>query len=552
MGTFSAIVLWASLATAADTRIVEFGQPNCANCRQMDAVVRRLQSNGITVERVNALEQIEAAQQLGVTGTPTYIVFVNGQPTQRIAGAASYDRLLELAGGSPAPTPNAPPAPAPGPASLANSPRNAQPAAGSSAAPSTAQPSTAQPPAPNPLRSPPGNALPSTPKPAPNIAGANVSPAAEQRALQATVRLRIVDETGTSVASGTIVDLQSGNALIVTCAHVFRASRGKGKIQVDLFVPGAGEPLEGELVDFDFYRDVAVVSVQPKLPVRPVPIASLDQAGDVATNVFSVGCDNGGQPSIERSRITRLNRYTGPPNVEVSGAPSGGRSGGGLFSVDGALIGVCNAANEPENEGIYAALPTVHWQLAQVGLERLVPPANPGSSPSRTAIAEDRRGATPADSSPAPASGGSDNNQPAELLEASDHVVTVHVKSKSRPTDPGQTFILERPSPQLMEHITRNARPAGFESPAGPSAAEIAGNEPPAAAPPATQPPAMRSPTMQPPTVQPPPGASFDPREPRVAQPAPGAMRSQPLQPEIKSPVMRGQQPSGGWWPFRK
>jgi hypothetical protein len=45
-----------------------------------------------------------------------------------------------------------------------------------------------------------------------------------------------------------------------------------------------------------------------------------------------------------------------------------GRSGGGLFSATGHVIGVCNAADPADNEGLYAALPAIHAQLDQVGL----------------------------------------------------------------------------------------------------------------------------------------------------------------------------------------
>ncbi|MFT5524108.1 MAG: hypothetical protein ACI9HK_002059, partial [Pirellulaceae bacterium] len=79
-------------------------------------------------------------------------------------------------------------------------------------------------------------------------------------------------------------------------------------------------------------------------------------------------------PTLERGQITTVNRYLGPPNIEVSGRPEIGRSGGGLFTNDGLLIGVCNCADEADNEGLYASLPIVHWQLAQVGMQRLYQP----------------------------------------------------------------------------------------------------------------------------------------------------------------------------------
>jgi hypothetical protein len=45
-----------------------------------------------------------------------------------------------------------------------------------------------------------------------------------------------------------------------------------------------------------------------------------------------------------------------------------GRSGGGLFAIDGTLIGVCNAADPADNEGLFAALPSIHDQLDETGL----------------------------------------------------------------------------------------------------------------------------------------------------------------------------------------
>ena len=48
------------------------------------------------------------------------------------------------------------------------------------------------------------------------------------------MRLRIDDADGHSVGSGTIIDTRSGEALVLTCGHIFRDSQGKGKITIDL------------------------------------------------------------------------------------------------------------------------------------------------------------------------------------------------------------------------------------------------------------------------------------------------------------------------------
>jgi hypothetical protein len=84
--------------------------------------------------------------------------------------------------------------------------------------------------------------------------------------------------------------------------------------------------------------------------------------------VVTVGCNGGADPTIHHSRVTAVDKYLGPPNVQVAGQPVQGRSGGGLFAIDGTLVGVCNAADPADNEGLFAALPAIHEQLDEAGL----------------------------------------------------------------------------------------------------------------------------------------------------------------------------------------
>ena len=63
-----------------------------------------------------------------------------------------------------------------------------------------------------------------------------------------------------------------------------------------------------------------------------------------------------------------MNRYHGPANLVVSRRPVDGRSGGGLFNKRGVLIGVCNAADNVDDEGLYAALGPIHAEFDAAGL----------------------------------------------------------------------------------------------------------------------------------------------------------------------------------------
>ena len=68
--------------------------------------------------------------------------------------------------------------------------------------------------------------------------------------IAASVRLRVEDANGHSCGSGTIIDARDGQALILTCGHIFRDSKGKGQIEVDLFSPSGQQRVPGQLISY--------------------------------------------------------------------------------------------------------------------------------------------------------------------------------------------------------------------------------------------------------------------------------------------------------------
>ena len=92
--------------------------------------------------------------------------------------------------------------------------------------------------------------------------------------LAASVRLRIADADGHSCGSGTIIDARpGGEALILTCGHIFRDSKGQGKIEVDLFGPTPATRVPGRLLAYDLKRDVGLVAIQPPGQVTVARVA---------------------------------------------------------------------------------------------------------------------------------------------------------------------------------------------------------------------------------------------------------------------------------------
>ena len=195
---------------------------------------------------------------------------------------------------------------------------------------------------------------------------------AEQTALQATVRLKVEDDEGISFATGTVVHTHGTESLVMTCGHVFRDSQGHGRITADYGFYDSPNTATGRLIDYDSdARDVALVVIQTNRPLPAVPLASRGESVRSGRDIFSIGCDHGEDPTIRRSRIKNRAAYDGSLKYDIFGRPVDGRSGGGLFTESGELIGVCNAAAVEVDEGIYSALETLHWQVAAVKLDHL-------------------------------------------------------------------------------------------------------------------------------------------------------------------------------------
>ena len=218
---------------------------------------------------------------------------------------------------------------------------------------------------------------------------------AEQRALNATVRLKVADSEGTSYATGTVIHTHGNESLVLTCGHVFRDSQGQGKITAEYDLYNQPKIASGRLIDYDAKaKDVAIVVIRTQSPLTPVPLAEKQALIETGYSVFSIGCDHGDDPTIRHSQIKNRAAYDGSLKYDIFGRPVSGRSGGGLFTDSGQLIGVCNAAAVEVDEGIYSALDTIYWQIASTGLDHLfdgnialasksTPPSTPDFSTSR-------------------------------------------------------------------------------------------------------------------------------------------------------------------------
>lgn len=443
-----ALALVLALSAANETVLLEFSAQWCGPCRTVEPTVQRLIAEGYPIRQIDVDRESSAAAAFRVTSVPCFVMLVDGREVDRVLGAASRDRLLQLLQAA---APRTPPP---------NDPRAAlargTPTAGTSQEPPPFAAQAASPPA-----------------AAGQISGGTASgafEAAQRLAAQATVRLRIEDGQGHSMGTGTVIDTHDGEALVITCGHIFRESGGKGTISVDVFAGGTPRTVRGQLVSFDLTRDIGFVSIVPGVDIQPVRVAPAGYPVRRGTDVFSVGCNNGGDPSLIASRVTAIDKYLGSPNIEVAGQPVQGRSGGGLFGSEGLLIGVCNAADPRDNEGIYAGLATIHWQLDQIGQRSIYQPDAPRPVAAEGIVAEGNPPApTPlATAPPPPRMPTAMSASPAVTLAANqgsrltgDTELICIVRCKNRP-EQERLLILPQPSAELLERLVRESQPASL------------------------------------------------------------------------------------------
>ena len=433
-----------AMSGSGQTMLLDFYADWCGPCRAMDPTVHELAAKGYPVRRVNVDREAALASQFHVTTIPCFVMVVDGREADRMVGGAPLRRLEQMC--------------------------RMGAAASSSKVPTMIASRPAAPPA-RPIAAAAPVGLPQSP------------PAATDAFLiAASVRLRIEDADGHSCGSGTIVDAQpGGEALILTCGHIFRDSEGKGKIEVDLFGPTPASRVPGRLVAYDLRRDVGLVAFQPPGPVAVARVAPPEYALRAGDPVASVGCNNGDLPTVQHSRVTTLNQFLGPPNIEVAGQPIVGRSGGGLFSPEGFVVGVCNAADPSDHEGVFAAMGSIHAQLDQVALSCLYQPQANGSRPGNAwaSSAELAPSAAPRVRMPmpspeppvAPASGDMAGGAPlatgeqAALEEIRRHVkegaeVVCIIRDHRDPEAKSQVITLARASPAFVKRLAAEARPS--------------------------------------------------------------------------------------------
>ena len=78
--------------------LLDFGAEWCHPCKQLDPIVEELAQEWKDSVKVLALDidaNVKTTMQMGVMSVPTLILFLDGQPVERITGYQSKQKILK-------------------------------------------------------------------------------------------------------------------------------------------------------------------------------------------------------------------------------------------------------------------------------------------------------------------------------------------------------------------------------------------------------------------------------------------------------------------------
>ena len=370
------ITLTSISAQAADPNniLLDFSATWCGPCQQMSPIVSRLERQGYPIRKVDVDQEKELTQKYNVESIPCFVLIANGREINRITGATDEKQLKRLMMMLPKQNID-------DPFASKNSEKKRSNPSESVASKSNDDKKGF-------LAIPP--LFPKKKKEAQAaddesevFRGQDPGPAKagdfSREAMAASTRIRVKDGSHVHYGSGTIIESQPGRAIILTCGHILRKLGKQATIEVDLFPEGTSNPqtANAQILKYDLEADVGLLAIASpdRLPV--VKLALSRELPKVKDRAFSIGCGGGKLPSIEEHAITAVNGFEGPDNLECTGVPLQGRSGGGLF-MGMEQVGVCILADSNYKRGIYTGMKPVAQLLQKAGLDYLLPSA--GSS----------------------------------------------------------------------------------------------------------------------------------------------------------------------------
>ena len=385
-----------------EIELLDFTASYCQPCQQMVPVLQQMQKDKFPVRQIDISEEPELARRFNVDRVPTLVLMVQGKEAKRFIGltdeAELRDQMNRAARRLSETRERTDVAAAELPAGLAFNPGTDGAVAEPEANTETSSESKSS------LKDVFRGLLSGNKKPAamqfPTLRAQ--SPDAESpmdgllTAEAATVRVKVAGVSSKDgkkiqdVGTGTIVYSAAGQAIILTCAHVFLDMATKdAKIEIEVFENGKPLSYPASLIGGDHNSDLAFLKIQS---TKVMPAVRLTAAAPGVTkdqSLVSFGCNGGADPTLLKTKVVDINRYNGPANLVCSVDPQSGRSGGGLFDANGSLVGVCSCADRKLKEGLYMAHSPILELVKGLKLTSiLATPASGGGEDAASSFAE--------------------------------------------------------------------------------------------------------------------------------------------------------------------
>lgn len=183
------------------------------------------------------------------------------------------------------------------------------------------------------------------------IANENELQTAIRKVQSSVVEVKVNLGYGGSQGSGVIM---AGSDLIVTNNHVIDGATGKVEV-----ITAAGQSIPAEIVAKSPSEDLAVL--RPDTSAGPGVALSDDSSGPPSsgTSVFAIGSPFGLQNTVTAGVVSAYRNDNGMPLIQFDAPVNPGNSGGGLFDLAGAMVGVPTSIRSPVegNVGIAFAVP---------------------------------------------------------------------------------------------------------------------------------------------------------------------------------------------------
>lgn len=338
--------------------LLDFSATWCGPCRQMRPEIARLKKQGLPIKEIDIDQSPALAARYRITGVPAFLmVDEEGRVLERTEGAQSAQAILSLY-------------------------RKAQSHLRERAESTDRRPKrdlVRDDDEPRGIDFEDGSAEPRV---------RDRKRSKNPRPWQTVVRIKVSAPGGMmEYGSGTIVWSTDDEAIILTCAHIFhiegvakqpRPERFPYQIMIDLFDGRLAGPrkntvhpvetLPGKALDYDFAHDVGLIRIKTRRRLASSPVVPTNWQAKPGMNLVAVGCPEGQDATAWSTKI--LHTRMGNPNAVGSGKPSyegilcsnaprQGRSGGGLYTEEGYVAGVCDFADYRNNHGIYAAAESI-------------------------------------------------------------------------------------------------------------------------------------------------------------------------------------------------